>query len=124
MPDSKSHRDLIVWQHAMDLVFAVYAVLPILPNAERYALTDQVRRAAISVPANIAEGQARSHTKEFIHFLCIARGSLAELDTLLELAHRLSYIPADEFQRLNTAMLNTVRLLNALISAIRAKTPR
>lgn len=81
-----SHQDLIVWQRAMQLVPLVYAVARRLPVEERYALADQLHRAAVSIPANIAEGQARQHHREFIQALTIARGSLAEVDTLLMIA--------------------------------------
>ncbi len=76
----------------MELVVAVYSVTSTLPPEEKYGLTQQLQRAAVSVPANIAEGAARNGTKEFIHFLGIASGSLSELDTLIELAHKLGYL--------------------------------
>jgi len=75
----RSYRDLIVWQKAMDLVKSVYSVAGGLPKEELYCLTSQIRRAAISVPSNIAEGQGRTSTKEFLHHLSIAYGSLMEV---------------------------------------------
>jgi four helix bundle protein len=86
----KSHRDLIVWQKAMVLVTDVYSLTKTFPREEIYGLTSQTRRAAASVPANIAEGQGRRLGREFHQFLCNARGSL--LDTHLELALRVGYI--------------------------------
>lgn len=79
----KDYKDLIVWQKAMDLVVEVYMLVKLLPKEEVYALSSQIRRAAISIPSNIAEGQARNSTKEFIQFLAIAKGSKAELETQL-----------------------------------------
>ena len=85
----KSHRDLIVWQKAMDLVVLIYKATEAFPKHELYGLTSQLRRAAASIPANIAEGQGRRSKPEFCQFLGNARGSLLELDTHLELALRL-----------------------------------
>jgi len=77
----RKHRDLLVWQHAIALVTIVYRVTSAFPDSERFGLIAQMRRAAVSVPSNIAEGAARNTTKEYLHFLGIARGSLSELDT-------------------------------------------
>lgn len=88
----RKHRDLRAWQAAVELVQAVYQVTADFPRAETFGLTSQMRRAALSVPANIAEGAARNTTKELLHFLGIASGSLSELDTHLEIAHRLGYV--------------------------------
>ncbi len=87
-----SYRELDVWQKAMDLVVACYEASGDFPNYEIYGLTSQLRRAAVSVPANIAEGRGRQHTAEFIQHLSIATGSLAELETHIEIAQRLGYI--------------------------------
>ena len=92
--EKKSYRDLNVWQKSIDLVPEIYELLKLFPKHETYSLADQIRRAAVSIPANIAEGQARSHRKEFAHFLSISKGSMAELHTLLIVANRLGYIPA------------------------------
>jgi four helix bundle protein len=88
----RNHRDLRAWQQAIELVSEVYRLTATFPDTERYGLTSQMRRAAVSVPANIAEGAARSGTKELIHFLSIATGSLSELDTLVELATKLGFV--------------------------------
>jgi four helix bundle protein len=88
----ESHRDLIVWQKAMDLVVQVYGLTGAFPPSEIYRLVAQVTRAAASVPANIAEGHARSSRKDFANFLAIARGSLMETETFLMLAIRLGYL--------------------------------
>jgi four helix bundle protein len=84
-------------------------------------LADQIRRAAVSIPANIAEGHGRAHRKEYLQFLSIARGSLAELATLLEIAHRLGYLTSDDLDPLMHKSDNLGRPLNALIASLRAK---
>ncbi len=87
-----SHRELVVWQKAMDLVVQVYALSKDFPASESYRLTSQITRAAVSVPANIAEGKGRATTREYANFLSIARGSLMETETLLTVAVRLGYL--------------------------------
>ena len=91
----KCYRDLDVWRQGIDLVTEIYVMTRNFPREERYALGSQMQRAAVSVPANIAEGHARFSRKEFLHFLSISLGSLAELDTHLTIAHKLDYIPED-----------------------------
>ena len=86
----KPHKRLAVWRKSVDLVVETYKVTKTFPTEERYGLTDQVRRAAVSIPANIAEGAGRRTKKEFINFLHISQGSLSELDTHLEIALRLN----------------------------------
>ena len=87
-------KDLIVWQKSMGLVKAVYALAKAFPADERYALTDQLRRAVVSIPSNIAEGNGRASNADYGHFLAIARGSLYETMTQLQIAVDLDYIPA------------------------------
>ena len=115
---SSEFRDLKVWQKAMDLAEEVYTLVKYLPREETYSLSDQMRRAAISIPSNIAEGQGRITTKEFIRFLSMARGSLWELSTQIELCERLRYL--NQSQTKNASMLITeiAKMLNALSSAI------
>lgn len=86
------HEQLIVWQRAIELVCAAYEVSSKLPRSERHALADQMRRAVISIPANIAEGHSRAHRKEFLQFLSIAAASLAELETHLVIAERVGHL--------------------------------
>lgn len=106
----------------MDLAVAIYRLTSAFPDSERYGLTAQMRRSAVSIPSNIAEGQARNHRNEFIQFLAVANGSLAELDTQLELAHRLGYGDAPTFAEA-TALLGEVgRLLGGLSRAMRRPT--
>jgi len=90
----KSYRDLVVWQKAMDLVTAIYRITAQFPREEMYGLTSQLRRAAVSIPSNIAEGQGRHGVLEFRHFLRQSCGSLMELETQTLIAERLGYIPA------------------------------
>jgi four helix bundle protein len=92
----KSYRELEVWQLAMSLAEDVYGILKDLPNEERFALSNQLRRAVISVPSNIAEGFGRDSTKDFLHFIAMARGSLYEVMTQMELVVRLDYVPEQE----------------------------
>src|SRR5882762_292182 len=88
----RSYRDLVAWQKAMKFVTAIYEVTQRFPSEERYGLTNQLRRASVSVPSNIAEGQARFSQKEFHHFLSQARGSLVEIETQLLIARNLKYL--------------------------------
>ena len=88
MPTIKSFKDLEVWQKAMDMVDIIYDLTNDFPDSERFGLTNQIRRAAVSVPSNIAEGSGRNNTKELIQFLFIARGSLCELYTQIEIGRR------------------------------------
>jgi len=86
------HKNLLVWQKAMDLVEEVYMLTRLLPKDEHYGLVSQLRRAVVSIPSNIAEGNARKSKKEYIHFLSIARGSKSEVETQLEICLRLKYL--------------------------------
>ena len=87
----KSYKELKVWQKAMDLTVEIYRLVKLLPKSEIYVLSDQMRRAAISIPSNIAEGQGRSSVKEYAKFLSFARGSQTELETQLQICLRLDY---------------------------------
>ena len=97
----RSYRDLVVWQKACDLAVAVYQPTRSFPKEEMFGLTSQTRRAAVSVPANIAEGAGRFGSTEFRHHISIARGSLAELRTLLELARRFGYMDQQRTDQLH-----------------------
>jgi four helix bundle protein len=96
----QNYRDLRVWQQAIELIPEVYRLIEQFPKEEKYALSDQIRRAVISIAANIAEGQARPHTKEFVQHLSIAKGSLAELDTLLVAAVKLKYLHEQDVKQI------------------------
>tara|TARA_R100000027_G_scaffold64353_1_gene57751 strand:+ start:13250 stop:13612 length:363 start_codon:yes stop_codon:yes gene_type:complete len=110
----KSFKELIVWQKAMDLSEEVYRLSQVFPNHELYALTNQIRRAVVSVPSNIAEGQARSSTADFRQYLSIARGSLAEVETQLLLAIRFNYLSETDTTQAFDLIAQTGKMLNTL----------
>jgi four helix bundle protein len=111
---TRDYRDLEVWQFAMDLAEAVYLLTRTFPKAEEYRMTSQLLRAAASVPANIAEGNARSGRKDYARFVSIARGSLAETETLLMLARRVRLGPADAIDQTLAQADRVGRMLNGL----------
>jgi four helix bundle protein len=92
---SRKHHDLEVWRDGLDLVSAIYRLTSSFPSDERFGLTAQLRRAAVSIPSNIAEGAARKSRLDLLRFLDIARSSLAEVETQLEIAHRLDFLAED-----------------------------
>ena len=110
----QSYRELKVWQKSMDLVVACYEVAKTFPDDERYGLTSQLRRAVVSVAANIAEGHGRGTTKSFINFLLIANGSLTEVETHLIIAGRLGYISRDEGKPFYDQIQEVGRMLSGL----------
>lgn len=116
----RSHRDLVAWQRAMELAERVYGIAADLPESERFALSQQLRRAALSVPSNIAEGYGRHSRKEFVKFLRIARGSVCELLTQLEPVRRLKFIAHDA--ETSDLAEETDRVLNALIRSLAQRT--
>jgi four helix bundle protein len=117
----RSYRDLIAWQKAMKLAIRIYAATQPFPKEERYGITNQLRRAAVSVPSNIAEGQARFSQKEFHHFLSQARGSLVEIETQLLIAKDLKYLAPANADGLLAAADELGRLLNGLIASIKSR---
>jgi len=117
----RTYRDLEVWQQAMELVTQVYRCTQRFPREEVYGLTNQVRRAAVSVPSNIAEGQGRRTTREFLHHLSIARGSLAEVDTQVEIAERLGFLTSEQADDVGQVLTSVAKLTNALIAALERK---
>jgi four helix bundle protein len=115
----RSHRDPVVWQKAMDLVVEVYRLADRFPRTEQYGLVSQLTRAAVSVPANIAEGSGRGNSRrDYAHFLGIARGSLMETETLLELAARLHYVGDHETARAFALIDEVSRMLSAIRSRL------
>lgn len=114
----QSFRDLHVLQLAMDLVVLIYQHTKMFPKEETYGLTSQVRRAAVSIPSNIAEGQGRRTTGEFLNQLSVARGSLMELQTQIELAQRLSFLAETQATELMQVATRVAQMLNALINAL------
>ena len=119
----KSYEDLQVWQLAMDLVVECYRVSEGFPRDERFGLTSQLRRAAVSIPANIAEGHARSHRREYLNFLSIAQGSAAELNTHIRIAARLGFLETSTSDRLRQDLDSIGRMLSALRKALERSTP-
>jgi four helix bundle protein len=103
----RAHKKLDVWKESVALAVEIYHLTEAFPKAELYGLTSQMRRAAVSVPSNIAEGAGRSSSKEFLQFLVIARGSLSELDTQLEISRQLSYLSDDVSVKVD-AQLNSI----------------
>ncbi len=114
----KSFRDLIVWQKAMEFVVDLYERTLAFPREETYGLRSQVRRAGVSIPSNIAEGQARQGTKEFLHYLSIAYASLAEVETQIIIAQRLRYLTDESANALLDQAAEIGRLLNGLRNAL------
>lgn len=118
----QSHRDLIVWQKAMDLVVEVYRVSGMFPTTERWRLVDQISRAVVSVPGNIAEGQGRGTAKDFAQFLAIARGSLNETETYLLLAVRLGYLTTDKIAPALSLLTEVSKMLGSLRAKVLQRT--
>lgn len=114
----KSYQELETWQVAMKLVAEAYRVTKDFPKEEIYGLTNQLWRAAVSVPSNIAEGQGRDSTKEFLHHLAIARGSLYEAETQLLIAKQLEYLKQPDADSLSAMIASTGRLLNGLARSL------
>jgi four helix bundle protein len=114
-----NHRDLVAWQYSIDLVVSVYRHTQKLPSHERFGLMSQMRRAAVSVPANIAEGAARGSTAEFARFTLIAQGSLAELETYLDILERLDY--SSQCAELRNQVNSLRRMINGLHRALVSK---
>jgi four helix bundle protein len=117
----KHYRDLIVWQKAVELVVVIYRITTKFPHAELYGLTSQIRRAAISIPSNIAEGQGRNTTRDFIHFLSIAHGSLKEMETQVIISQRLGFIEDKETSLIIESTNEIGRLISGLSKALKKK---
>jgi len=114
-----SYRDLEVWQRGIQLTKQLYIITNTFPNHEQHGLTSQIRRAAVSVPSNIAEGYVRNSTKEFIHFLYISLGSLAELNTQIEIAFNLNYI--DNVAEIKQYMELQMKQIRSFINALKKR---
>ena len=118
---ARSYRELLVWQKAKALAVHTYSSTEEFPRKETYGLTSQMRRAAVSVVSNIAEGQGRLTVGEFVHFLSQARGSLLELDTQIEIANDLSYFDQKQNENLGEEVYQVLGLLNRLIESLRKR---
>lgn len=114
----QTHRDIEAWQKSMDLVVELYRASKAFPRDEQFGLTNQIRRSAVSIPANIAEGYGRYRKGDFLRFLSIARGSLAEVETHLQVAYRLEYLHRDEIQAIWPLIQKVGKLLNGLIKSL------
>jgi len=119
MPSIKNYRDLLVWQKGIDLVVIAYKATTGFPKSETYGLISQIRRAATSIPANIAEGYGRSSRKEYLQFLMVAQGSLKELETHFIVSEKLSYLTAAQTERLLTQTDELGRMLGSLIRRLK-----
>lgn len=113
-----SFRDLVLWQKAMAFVTDVYRATETFPQREIYGLTNQIRRAAVSIPSNIAEGKGRYSKKGFLQFLLVSRGSLCEVQTQLEIATNLDFLERDRFTLLDDEAREVGRILNGLMKSI------
>lgn len=114
----RNYQELIVWQRAMDLVEEVYKASKAFPREEIYGLTSQIRKAAVSIPSNIAEGQGRRTTPDFLRHLAIAYGSLREVETQTLIADRLRYLTQGKCQKIMNLAGEVGRLLNGLMSSL------
>ncbi|KKQ55689.1 MAG: S23 ribosomal protein family protein [Parcubacteria group bacterium GW2011_GWA2_38_13] len=113
-----SYRDLIVWQRAMELVVEVYGLTKLFPNSELYGMTSQMRRSAVSIPCNIAEGRRRGTRKDYKQFLIIAYGSGAELETQIEIAKRLNLTQNYDYKKIDSYILEVMKMLNSMINKL------
>jgi four helix bundle protein len=116
---SQSYRDLMVWNKSIALCVHIYEQCANFPKSELYGITDQIKRASVSIPSNIAEGQARQGSKEFLHFLSIAAGSLAELDTQRIIAEPLHFLSRDKSSDLDHRITELQKMLYALIKSLK-----
>lgn len=118
MSDIKTHKDLIVYTKSIDFVTEVYQITKAFPKEELYGLVNQMRRSAISIPSNIAEGASRNHHKEFIQFLFISLGSASELETQLIISKNLNYINEEVFKHMKNKIIEIRKLISGLIKSI------
>ncbi len=116
--ETRTYRDLVAWQRAMDFAAGVYALTLAFPRDEQYGLSSQLRRAAVSVPSNIAEGQGRGEGREFAHHLRIAQGSIQEAETQLFLCKRLNYGPPSQIDNTLSIASEVARLIRRLEQAV------
>jgi four helix bundle protein len=117
-----SYKDLIVWQKSIDLVLAIYELTEKFPPEEKYGLASQIRRSAISIPSNIAEGRYRGTKRNFVQFLTIAYGSGAELETQIEIAKRIKKTKNLDYSRVDILLEEVMKMLNVMIRQLNPKT--
>ena len=116
---ARDFKNIKAWQYADELAVLTYSRTKSFPKEELYGITSQLRRAVVSVPANIAEGASRGHKKEYVHFLYVARGSIAETEYLLHLANRLGYLQDVEYKELEGVRRETAKTLHGLIKSVK-----
>jgi four helix bundle protein len=117
----KSHRDLEVWKRSVDLVTTVYEVTKTFPKEERYGITNQIRRAAVSIPSNISEGAARRHNKEFVQFLYVSLGSISELETQIIISQNLKFLSSNDSIKIQNELTELRKMILGLIRHIRSR---
>ncbi len=118
---ANGYKDLIVWQKSIALITMAYKILAKFPKEEMFGLTSQMKRSSCSIPANIAEGWARGTDKYFVQFLFVAKGSLAEFETQVEIANNLGFLSSEDYNNLMAASIEIGRMLNSLIKSIKKK---
>lgn len=114
-----SYKELTVWQRAMELAQEIYRVTSLFPKSEQYGIISQMRRAAVSIPSNIAEGRQRNTRKDFRQFIVIAYGSAGELETQIELSKRLCFCDLKNFEKADILLSETLKMLNKMISSLK-----
>ena len=115
----RTHKDLNVWKKALNFVTTIYSITDNFPKSEKFGLTNQIRRASVSIPSNIAEGSARNHNKEFIQFLYISLSSAAEVDTQLRISENLKFIDHDKSKELLDELESISKMLQGLLRSIK-----
>ena len=118
---TSDYKELQVWHKAIDLVVEIYKISKLLPKEETYGISDQIRRSAVSIPSNIAEGQSRNSIKEFIQFLSIARGSLAELETQLLICIKVNMLSEDNITEAQNIITEIGKMIKGLMNKLNSK---
>ena len=116
-----SHKDLKVWQKGIELVKSIYEITQLFPSNEQLGLVSQMRRAAVSIPSNIAEGCGRNSDKELIHFLYIALGSASELETQIIISQELSFLQPEKSEQMQSLIFEIIKMTSSLIKSIRTR---
>ena len=119
-----NHKDLDVWKKAIGFVTEIYCVTQLFPDTEKFGLTSQIRRASVSIAANISEGAARNSDKEFIQFLYISLGSSSEVETLLTISANLKFLDDQKFGKLNDTLIDLKKMILGLIKHLKTKSNR
>ena len=123
MAEIKTHKDLLVWKKSIDLVEQIYKFTKQFPKEELYGITNQMRRCAVSIPANIAEGSGRKNKAEFIQFLHIALGSASELETHLIISQRLEFLSSNSYDEIMNALNEIIKMICGLINSLNSLNP-